>query len=202
MDRIERQCRLGAKVTGTWHLDTLWIAGLNRIDDVAGDEQSVDHRFASCWVWCSQPYSKQHSFFCPQGPHFDKISTHLRLWHGSCVEIYQKTSFQTTLVATLEAARVHRAEATATGWFRRWEDDVEFCRSRWVLSKSQGLGVLSMGAPAALAYETWAPGQSNLVRWINLIVGLQEKDIHNHPQMFHHDISNAVHLSTFLKTGA
>ena len=103
---------------------------------------------------------------------------------------------------TLEAARVHRAEATATGWFRRWEDDVEFCRSRWVLSTSQGLGVLSMGAPAALAYETWAPGQSNLVRWINLIVGLQEKDIHNHPQMSHHDISNAVHLSTFLKTGA
>lgn len=189
--------------------DTLWIHGINgwtestnriadrRVDVVAGDERSVDHRFASCWVWCSQPYSKQHSFFCPQGPHFDKMLTHLRLWHGSCVEIYQKTSFQTIL----EAARVHRAEATATGWFRRWEDDVEFCRSRWVLSKSQGLGVLSMGAPAALAYETWASGQSNLVRWINLVVGLQEKNIHNHPQMFHHDTSNAVHLSTFLRTG-
>ena len=114
MDRIERQCRLGAKVTGTWHLDTHWIAGLNRIDDVAGDEQSVDHRFASCWVWCSQPYSKQHSFFCPQGPHFDKIS---HLTWKVCRNLSK--DILSNEVATLEAARVHRAEATATGWFRR-----------------------------------------------------------------------------------
>ena len=31
--------------------------------------------------------------------------------------------------------------------------------------------------------------------------GFARKNIHNYPQMFHHDTSNAVHLSTFLRTG-
>ena len=122
-------------------------------------------------------------------------SHHVTSHMGNIIKII-KDVYISKLKASLAATSrqpesiVQRRQLLAgSGASMKWEDDVER-----ILSLSWGLGVLSMGAPA-LAYETWAPGQSNLVGWINLIVGLQEPwRIKKHPQMFHHDASTAVHF--------
>lgn len=229
MDRIERQWRLGAKVTGTWGTRFGFMAGLNRNDESnrrsttlqeTSDPWTTDlhragfgarrRRRGRCGPWnfrfdvvrcpikdcASQPYSKQHSFFCPQGPHFDKTSHIISHLTWKLCRNLSKDVLLNEAVA-LQAARVHRAEATTTCWFRRWEDDVETRSSRDVVVEVPRPWSFVHGSTSCFGLWDVSPWW-----WINLILGLHEKTIHNHPQMFHHNTSNAVHLSTFLKTGA